>query len=74
MKLLTDRLSEMGITHAQFAASIKVHPTSVSQYLNRHSRPPLDVFARIVKETGLPCEALLAMFLEKPLLKRRPAR
>lgn len=62
--------SEKGVTQAQFAERIDVHISSVSQYLCGHTTPPLDVFKRIVVETGLPCEKLLDYFLDLRHRKR----
>lgn len=74
MKLLLDWLSENHVTQAEFAKKLEVDPTSVSQYLNHHSLPSLPIFAKIVKETRLPCEKLLDMFLATPLKKRAARR
>jgi transcriptional regulator with XRE-family HTH domain len=71
MKLLLTWLSENGVTQAELARRIKVHPSSIAQFLNYHARPSLETFRKIVDETGISCVALLHEFTDKPLVKRR---
>lgn len=71
MELLPRWLSEHNVTQAEFAERIGVHPSSVAQYLNNHSRPSLQTFRRIADETGLDCVALLHEFTDTQLVRRR---
>lgn len=65
-------LQDKGVTQEQFANLIDVHPSLVSQYLNRHCNPSLETLQKIVNVTGLPCDRLLSMFLQSPVRPARP--
>jgi transcriptional regulator with XRE-family HTH domain len=47
------------VTQDALAIRVEVNPSTMSQIVNRRCLPSLKVFARMVRETGLPPQALL---------------
>jgi len=52
-----------GVTQAQLAADLKVHPTIVSQWEAGRCAPSLPRFFALVRRTGLPSTLLLRYFV-----------
>jgi transcriptional regulator with XRE-family HTH domain len=59
VEVLSRWLKAHGIKHRVLAGRVRVSPAMIAQILNRHCMPSLEVFDRIVIETGIPAQTLL---------------
>jgi transcriptional regulator with XRE-family HTH domain len=59
VEVLCRWFEKTGVKQYALAHRVGVNPTTMSQIVNRHARPSLEVFSRMVRETGIPSQDLL---------------